>query len=44
MKMTLIFPYFMSYMDFQNAEKTRSPHAFFATHMLQNKEMLSLKQ
>ena len=29
---------------FASAEKVRCPHACFATHMLQNKELLSLKQ
>ena len=28
-------------MDFQNAEKARSPHGCFVTRMLQNKELLS---
>ena len=43
-KRTLILPYFVQYMDNRNAEKPRSPHTCFATHILQNKKLLSLKQ
>ena len=44
MERTLKLPYFVLYMDFKNAEKCKVHHACFATHMLQNKELLSLKQ
>ena len=40
----LALPYFLSYADFQSAEKVTSPQTCFTTNMLQNEELLSLKQ
>ena len=44
MKSTMALPNFLSYVDFQNAAKVNSLHACFSTHMLKNKELLSLNQ
>ena len=44
MKFILALPEFLQYVDFQSAEKVRSPRTCFTAHTLQNKELLSLKQ